>query len=273
MKSSSKIIATGVVAALIVGAAFAVTLAFAGSPLQAATTATPGTGTPGTGTPGAAGSVAQATNTMQPTPVPPRYVRVWSSMCVEGVPYTLLSVPTDVRFALVETQASSGPVQPSASLTPQANGSTAGGAGTGTPQASAGTGTPQASMGSGTGTPQASIGSTGTPQAANGAGVPVTGAQNSLGIVPAQDSCTSLGTVSGVQLIMCTGPQASKYQLYAHGSQGTETYMGQLWDCSLPNRTPSPKNGSALGTGTSMPGSTSTPVANTPTPPQPTSTP
>lgn len=262
MKSSSKIIASGVVAALIIGAAFAVTLAFAGSPLQAATTGTPGTGTPGTGTPGAAGSMAQATNTMQPTPVPPRYVRVWSSMCVEGVPYTLLSVPTDVRFALVETQASSGPVQPSASLTPQANGSTAGGAGTGTPQAS-----------TGTGTPQASISSTGTPQAANGAAVPVTGAQNSLGIVPAQDSCTSLGTVSGVQLIMCTGPQASKYQLYAHGSQGTETYMGQLWDCALPNRTPASKNGSAVGTGTSMPGSTSTPVANTPTPPQPTSTP
>ncbi len=264
MKSSSKIIATGVIAALLVGAAFAVTLAFAGSPLQAATT-----GTPGTGTPGAAGAVAQATNTQQPTPVPPNYVRVWSSMCVEGVPYTLLSVPTDVKFALVEVQASSGPVKPSASLTPQANGSTAGGTGTGTPQASTGAGTQQA----GTGTPQASIG-TGTPQAANGTGVPVTGAQNSLGMVPAEDSCTALGTVSGVQLIMCTGPQASKYELFAHGSQGSQTYNGQLWDCAV--RTPAAKN-NANGAGmiTSMPtsGTNTPPVANTPTTPQPTNTP
>ncbi len=268
MKSSSKIIATGVIAALIIGAAFAVTMAFAGAPLQAATT-----GTPGTGTPSAAGAVAQATNTQQPTPVPPRYVRVWSSMCVEGVPYTLLSVPTDVRFALVQVQAAAGPVKPSASLTPQANGSTAGGAGTGTPQAStAGTGTPQASMGTGTGTPQASMG-TGTPQAANGTGVPVTGAQNTLGMVPAENSCTSLGTVSGVQLIMCTGPQASKYTLYAHGSQGTQTYFGTLWDCTS-GKTPSPKTSTGMSTATSAPaGPTMTPVANTPTPPQPTSTP
>ncbi len=258
MKSSSKIIATGVIAALIIGAAFAVTMAFAGSPLQAATT-----GTPGTGTPGAAGAVAQATNTTQPTPVPPRYVRVWSSMCVEGVPYTLLSVPTDVRFALVQVQASSGPVKPSASLTPQANGSTAG----------KGTGTPQASTGSGTGAPQASIG-TGTPQAANGTGVPVTGAQNSLGMVPAENSCTSLGTVSGVQLVMCTGPQASAYTLFAHGAQGSQTYMGKLWDCTVVNKTPAPKNNvTGMGTATGMPAATMTPVANTPTPPQPTSTP
>ena len=257
MKSSSNIIAIGVIAALIIGAGFAVSMAFAGSPRQAATTGTPG---------------AATTGTAQATPVPPSFVRVWSSMCVEGVPYTLLSVPPDTKFALVE-ESVAGAVTPGATLTAIA----------GTPQASSGTGVP---VTGGTGTPAASM-TTETPQAtlssgtsqAGGTGVPVTGGTGSLGVVPGQNSCTALGTASGQQLVLCTGPQAAPFTLFVHGSQGSQTYKSQLWDCTIVDRTPRPDTPTP-GTGTpstGMPspvsGPTDTPVATTPTAPMPTNTP
>src|SRR5512142_1844734 len=98
MKISSNLLILGVIAALILGGAYAVTLALASPAAQQAATGTPGAGTPmGTGT---------ATTEAKATPAPPDLVRVWSSMCVEGVPYTLLSVPMDAKFALVIPQAS-----------------------------------------------------------------------------------------------------------------------------------------------------------------------
>ena len=261
MRKRSSIIAIGVIAALIVVAAFAVSMVFAGSPLQTATTGTPGTaaGTT-TGTP--------ATQQAQSTPVPPRYVRIWSSMCVEGVPYTLLSVPPDAKFAVVEEQkASSGPIKPSASLTPLAS------SGTGVP-VTGGTGTSQASTMTGPGTPQVAM-STGTPQAGSGTGVPVTGGNGSLGIVPSQNSCTAMGTISGQQMVMCSGPQANTFTLYVHGSQGTETYHGQLWDCTAAKPTATKGPGGNLGpTGAGTGAATDTPaVANTPATPMPVASP
>lgn len=250
MKISFNLIVTGVIVAVLIGGAYAVNMAFASPGLQAAT------GTPGVTT--------TSTGTVQPTavtatPKPLSLVRVWNNMCVQGVPYALLSVPPEAKFALVlpESQivAAAGLPGPN---TPNAPAGTAqAGAGTATPQASAGTSTPQASAG--TATPQASTGG-GTPQAAI-TSVPVTGG---FGQVPPINSCTGLGTLNGQQLVMCTGPQGSRYTLYVHDAQGTQTYMGTLWDCT-PHALPNPNKGAA-------PAIVVSPSATLPVPPQPSAT-
>jgi hypothetical protein len=76
-----------------------------------------------------------------------------------------------------------------------------------------------------------------TPQGYNGAAVvPATG----LGVVPAQNSCTLLGPFSGLQMVMCTGPQGSGYTLYARTANTIQVYQGSLWDCANPENTPTP---------------------------------
>ena len=235
MKISSNLLILGVIAALIVGGAYAVTLALASPAAQQAATGTPGTGTP----------MATRMTQERPTPAPVNLVRAWSSMCVEGVPYTLLSVPLDAKFALVIPQASvstngtavpvTGGLQlPSGTVIP-ANGTSA-------PASTSfvgGTAAPTETM-----TPQATTG-TGTPQASNGTAiVPVTGANSSnkgtLGQIPTQNACTAMGTMSGLQLVMCTGPEGNHYILYVHNASGTQAYQGTLWDCAKANKNTSP---------------------------------
>ncbi len=293
MKVPSNLVILGVIAALIIGGAFAVSIALASPGAQQTATGTPGTATAGTGA-----VMATGTTQAQGTPVPPLLVRVWNSMCVEGVPYTLLSVPLDAKFALVIPQAANSttgtavPVTgglklPSGTVIASGTGA-ASSSGTAMPSGSStampsgtsfvgGTAAPTETM-----TPQASTGS-GTPQASNGTAiVPVTGAESSsnkgtLGQVPAQNSCTGLGQVSGLQLIICTGPEGNPYTLYVHDVNGTQTYNGTLWDCSKLNKTTSSSSSPAstalpVGSGTA-PAATLPPTAAPTNPPAATSTP
>ncbi len=170
-------------------------------------------------------------------------------MCVEGVPYTLLSVPTDAKFAVVVPEGVVVP--PSITSVP-----VTGGSGTSTPSAT-GTATVAASV-----TSAPSTNGTMTPQASIGAPpVPVTGDNDQLGQMPTQNSCTGLGVVSGVQLIMCTGPEGHAFTLYVRNSSGTQTYHGSLWDCSA-MKTPVPNLAPSTATPTSQP--TTLPVGTLP---------
>ncbi len=240
MKIPLSLIVMGVIAALIIGGAYAVTLALARpAGVGAAQQAT-------TGTPGTATTAAQASPTQPGTPVPVSLVRVWSQMCVDGVPYTLMAVPTDAKFALVLPEPS-----PSLTTTPGA----ATGAATSAPGAASGTATSAPGGAPVTATPQASIGPA-SPSTVGGAST-----------MPGEPACTGLGTINGNQLVMCTGTQGTTFTLYVHNSKGTEQYHGDFWTCTS-------KKAAAAAPGlvpaTSMPG---TPPASTqPAPTQPAAT-
>lgn len=236
MKIPFNLIVMGVIAALVIGGAYAVTLVLASSAgtsaAQAATTGTPGTAT----------TTAQASPTQPGTPVPVSLVRVWSQMCVEGVPYTLLGIPTDAKFALVLPEPS-----PSLTTTPGAT-TAAPGAATTAPGGAPGTATPQASIG------------TASPSSAAGA------------TTPGEPACTGLGTINGNQLVMCTGQQASTFTLYVHNSSGTQQYHGDFWDCGA-KKAAGTGAGAGLVPATSMPGTAPAPTQPAATKPAPTATP
>ncbi len=229
MKIPFNLVVMGMLAALVIGGAYAVTLALA-SPAASSAAQQATTGTPGTAT-----TAAQASPAQPGTPVPVSLVRVWSQMCVDGVPYTLMGVPTDAKFTLVLPE-------PAPSLTT-------------TPGATSGVATSAPGGASGTATPQASIG-TASPPAGGGA--------NAASSEPA---CTGLGSINGNQLVMCTGVQGTTFTLYVHDTKGTEQYHGDFWVCGSKKTA-----GAAPGLvpATSMPGTP--PAATQPAPTQPAAT-
>ena len=183
------------------------------------------------------------------TPLPAALVRVWNSMCVEGVPYTLLSVPLDATFALVQAQ---GQVPmtaiPLTGLTP-------------IPSVIPTYSTPSFVGGTAGPSPTA----TSTLQGDNGTAlVPATGSKSgALGAVPTQDSCTELGPLNGLQMVMCTGPEGGVFNVYVRQGNTAQLYQGVLWNCTAPINTPAPS-------ATALPALSSTPqptLASTTVPP------
>ncbi len=187
------------------------------------------------------------------TPLPGALVRVWNSMCVEGVPYTLLSVPLDAQFALVQAQAQ----VPMTSI-PLTGGTAA-------PSVVPTYSTPAFVGGTAGPYPTATaLAATNTPV------VPVTGPNSSkgtLGILPTQNSCTQLGQLNGLQMVMCTGPEQSRFTIYVRQGNTAQLYQGMLWDCSLATATAVPSLLPTLSN-TALP--TSLPPTVVPTLPVPT---
>ena len=225
MKIPSNIATIAVIAIILIAGGLAIVLSIPRSPKPLPPPITTGVAASATHAVSASNTPLPTTLPLTPgTPLPAALVRVWNSMCVEGVPYTLLSVPPDARFALVQAQ---GQVPmtaiPLTGLTP-------------IPSVIPTYSTPGFVGGTAGPLPTATT----TPQAANGTAlVPATGSNSgSLGVAPTQNSCTALGQLNGLQMIMCTGPEGAVFNFYVRQGNAAQLYQGMLWNCTAPSNTP-----------------------------------
>ncbi len=223
MQTRSNLVTIAVVVAILILALLAIIVAYPRPHAPVPVPNTPALSPSATNPIPASATAAATTLPVIGTPLPGALVRVWSAMCVEGVPYTLFSVPLDARFALVQAEAH----VPATSI--PFTGMTA------LPSPIPTFSTP--SFVGGTAGPLP----TATSQPGNGAAiVPATGSNGSLGIVPSQNSCTPLGQLNGLQMIMCTGPEGNPFTFFVREADKAQVYQGTLWNCTLPSSTPVP---------------------------------